>query len=153
MMFHVIDDDECLRELVVELLESSGYVANSYSSPHEYVDYLKSDNYLFPTATFTDIQMPGMSGYELIDIIREKFPEQKIVVMSGYHEGDAAMRNTSCHFLPKPFIPQQLFAIADALIRCNKEGLPAANSTCSRVTKESSLYNWSCPLDCSECGK
>jgi len=148
---HIVDNDECLRELGVELLESSGHEVNSYSSPVEYLNYVNNDNYTAPTAVITDVRMPEMSGYDLIDKVREKLPELKFVVMSGYHEADEAKRKSPCHFLAKPFSPEQFIAIADAIVGCDQEGSEAGNSTCTSLIEEANMNLWTCPLDCTEC--
>jgi len=149
-MFHIIDDEEMLCELAVELLTSAGYKAMAYSNPIEYINYVYSDNYISPIAVFTDIRMPSMSGHELIDKVREKFPEQKMVVISGYDESNGAFRKKACHFLPKPYFPEKLIAIADALVKCDIE-IPV-KSTCESLIQKSNLDLWQCPLDCLGCG-
>lgn len=101
-MFHIIDDEPYLRELEVELLNTSGHQAKAYSSAIEYVEYLHSPDYIAPTAIFTDLTMPGMSGYELIDIVREKLVKQKVVIISGYSKGLANKKHKVCHFVSKP---------------------------------------------------
>jgi len=69
-VFHIIDDEEILCELAAELISSAGFETISYTSPVDYLNYVNSDAYVVPDAIFTDIQMPGMNGYELIDKIR-----------------------------------------------------------------------------------
>ncbi|ATX82383.1 two-component system, NtrC family, response regulator PilR/two-component system, response regulator YesN/two-component system, NtrC family, C4-dicarboxylate transport response regulator DctD [Mariprofundus ferrinatatus] len=118
-MFHVVDDNEHVRELIVELLDVAGYGGKAFSCPFEYLDYVNSDSYISPVAIITDVRMPRMNGYELIEEVREKFPNQKFVVISGYEGKDGAVRTDPCHFLSKPFNPEQLIAVADAIVRCD----------------------------------
>ena len=120
-MFHIIDDEKDLCELIVEFLKSAGYEAIAYSNPVEYLNYVYNDSYVAPIAIITDVLMPEMNGYELIDKVKVKFPEQKFVVTSGYDGEAKAFRKTSCHFLPKPFSPEELIAIVDAIEKCEKE--------------------------------
>jgi len=59
----------------------------------------------------TDVVMPGMDGPTLIRHVREKFPDLKVVFMSGYAEDSFRQRldkDMAIHFLAKPFSLQQL---------------------------------------------
>ena len=150
-MFHIIDDDEDLRGIAVELLNSAGYQVIDYSNPSIYLDYVHSDDYVSPMAIITDVRMPEMSGYELVDKVREKYPDQKFVVISGYDDCDRSLRRNVCHFLPKPFTPEKLISITDSLIKCSKEGPSSAITACEDLGEEANP-NWECPLDCFECG-
>jgi len=115
-IFHVIDDETVLCELAVELIATAGFEAVSYTNPLDYLHYLNSRDYTVPDAIFTDIEMPGMNGYELIDKIRCRFPDMKIVVISGY-SGVEAFRRNVWQFLPKPYMPEQIIAIATAIVQ------------------------------------
>ena len=118
--FHIIDDEITLCELAVELITSVGFEAISYTNPVEYLNYLNSDHYVVPDGVFTDVEMPEMNGYELISEIRKKYPEQKIVVISGY-SGVEAFRRKVWQFLPKPYMPEQIIAIASAIVQYGLE--------------------------------
>ncbi len=152
-MFHIIDDEESLCALAVELLKTAGYQAIAYSNPVEYVNYVRSDHYDSPMAIFTDIRMPEMSGYELIGNVREKFPEQRIVIVSAYDGYNEAPRIKHCHFLPKPYSLEKFIAMADAIVRCDKESSSVVNTSSISLMEESNLNMWTCPLDGLECGK
>jgi len=119
-LFHIIDDEPTLCELAVELISSIGFKAVSYSDPVEYLSYMNSDAYVVPTAIFTDIQMPEMNGYDLIDKIREKYPDQKVIVVSGY-SGVEAYKRKVWQFLPKPYLPDQLIALVNDMVQYNEE--------------------------------
>jgi len=121
-MFHIIDDEALLCELAVEIILAAGFEAVSYTSPIEYLHYVDSNDYVEPDAIFTDIQMPEMNGYEFIDKIRCKFPDMKIVVVSGYYSATAALKHHVWRYLPKPYFPAQIIAIASEIAQyCLKE--------------------------------
>jgi len=152
-MFHVIDDEEALRELAVELLNYAGYQALSYSNPATYLDLVRDESYVPPAAIFTDIRMPEMDGYTLIDNVRKRFPEQRFVVISGFHENNRAFNKSPCLFLNKPYAPEKLIEIANAITQCEKQGPSMTSSTCNSLLSKDFLKSWSCPLECLECGK
>lgn len=57
----------------------------------------------------SDVRMPGMSGFELLAIARERFRQLKVILVSGYF----APQPMTCRFLQKPFRTIEL----DAAIR------------------------------------
>jgi len=130
-MFHVIDDDTTLSSLMVELLESDGYQAVGYSSPIEYLHFVESKYYIPPVAVITDVRMPEMSGYELIDKLRELFPKQRAVVVSGDDTGDRAANRDICHFLSKPIAPETLFDLAALITKCDQ--MKTADAQCHKL--------------------
>jgi two-component system, OmpR family, response regulator len=78
----VVDDEPDLADLTATLLEASGLtVAVAYSACAA-LAMLKED----PTidALFSDIVMPGMTGLQLADVVRERYPAVKVVLVSGY---------------------------------------------------------------------
>jgi FixJ family two-component response regulator len=152
-VFHIIDNEESLCELAVQMLKIAGYQATAYSNPVEYINYVHSNNYASPMAIFTGVRMPEMSGYELIGKVREKLPEQRIVIISGYGQCNETSRIKVCHFLPKPYSLKKFIAIADAIVRCDKTNSSVVKTTSKSLMVKSNLNMWTCPLDCLECGK
>ena len=150
-MFHIIDDEIILCELAVELLTSAGHQAEAFSNPLDYIDYLHSENYVSPIAIFTDVRMPEMSGLTLIDKIHAKYPQQKIVVTSGYDEGQDAYEKKICHFLSKPYHPEKFIAIASSIVRCVDEQGSVVNATCKSLPAKTHMDAWQCPLQCTRC--
>jgi len=150
MVFHIIDDNRDVCEYIVELLEISGYRARSYTDPVEYLNYVHSPDYIDPLAVFTDVQMPGMTGFELIAEIRAIKSNHKFILLSGYM-GDMDESETSvCHFLAKPFQPNQLLEIVQAIDNCSEQGPSSASkSSCQSIIEDKSKE---CPLECRECG-
>ena len=101
----LVEDDEALRGLVVRILERAGYhvlVAESGGCALE-----TSDGYEGPLdLLLTDIVMPGISGIDLAERLRERRPETPVLFMSGYLDeqlhGDGRM-DPSSELLLKPF--------------------------------------------------
>jgi DNA-binding NtrC family response regulator len=69
--------------------------------------------------------MPKISGMELLQIVKEHYPELEVVVVTGYASIDTAVEATklgAADYLPKPFTPQELTEITKkALERRSKK--------------------------------
>jgi HD-like signal output (HDOD) protein len=68
-------------------------------------------------AIVTDMRMPGMDGARLLELVRDRYPAIIRIVLSGYFEGETAMRAVPVahQFLAKPCDPDKL---RDAIERC-----------------------------------
>lgn len=83
----VVDDDEAVRDSLVLLLQSSGYVVNTASNGFEALLQLKKR---LPAIVLSDLNMPEMSGFEFLSVVRRRFPQILVIAMSGaYETGDA----------------------------------------------------------------
>ena len=116
----VVDDEERLREMLVEVLEGHGYSASLASDGREALDrYEKAmaDGQPFDLVVL-DLAMPVMSGQECIKELLAIDPEAKILVMSGLMEDldkDEALRKVR-RYLRKPFfLPVLLEEVRKAL--------------------------------------
>jgi CheY-like chemotaxis protein len=99
------EDEPVVRRLVREILERSGYRVLEAASGLEAVE-LAERTAARIDLLLTDIVMPDMSGRELVDRLSERWPELRIVYMSGYPGGvlghtEALTPGTT--FLQKPF--------------------------------------------------
>jgi peptide/nickel transport system permease protein len=77
----VVDDEKGIREGCRRILQSEGYEVESVESGEAAVERLKADRI---DLALIDLKMPGMSGMELLDRIREIDPEIVSVMMTGY---------------------------------------------------------------------
>lgn len=82
----VVDDDAGIRGVTTEMLTLAGYqieTASDGSAALTVIDTFK------PDLVITDLQMPRMSGFELLEILRERFPAMPVIATSGDYSGDA----------------------------------------------------------------
>ena len=114
----VIDDDVSVRRSLRRLLASAGYEVITCSSAEEFLGLSSVPR---PACLVTDVRMPGMTGLDLLDVLRTRGPSLPIILVSG--DGDAA---ASAHaraagavrFLLKPFPSEDLLgALTEALDR------------------------------------
>ena len=78
----VVDDEQPIREVFLMAIEHSGYQCQTAGSGQEALNILDQRRI---DVVITDIQMPGLSGIDLVKRIREKF-DSDVIVMTGFVE-------------------------------------------------------------------
>lgn len=119
---YVVDDDPNLLRAVARLLRSHDYAVKTYPSASE---FLSAGIPVGPACLLLDLNMPGMNGLELQQVIAEYQSRLPIVFISG--KGDLpsairAMKGGALDFLTKPFDGDALVAAVDAALSRSVEG-------------------------------
>ena len=151
-MFHIIDDNGFIREIMFEILKDFGHQAIAFACPKAYIEFVKQSDYKKPVAIFTDVSMPLMNGYEMINIVSGLAAGSRFIVMTGESGFHSEYIDKSCMYLAKPFSPGTFKEVVDTLIACHRS-IPSSHHRCSTVDdrKEFPLTDWSCPNICTEC--
>jgi len=113
---HVVDDDTSLLRGVARLLRSHGYAVKTYSSASE---FLSAGVPTGPACLLLDLNMPGMTGLELQQVISDYQARLSIVFISGQGDIPAtvkAMKAGAVDFLTKPFEGDVLVAAIEAAL-------------------------------------
>ncbi len=76
----VVDDDEAVRGSLSLLLKSVGYDITTAINGFDALLQLKRR---LPTIMLSDLNMPQMSGFELLSVVRRRFPQICVIAMSG----------------------------------------------------------------------
>lgn len=98
----VVDDEEDLACMAEALLSSEGLDVLVAHSAMDALRILEQDADI--DAIFSDVMMPGMTGLQLADAVRDMYPRVKIVLTSGYTmPALLAGRQTRYLFAPKPY--------------------------------------------------
>lgn len=79
----VVDDEPSVRESMAMLLTESGY---EVSTAEHGFDALLQLRRATPDVIISDLNMPQMSGFELLSVLRRRFAEISVVAMSGAYE-------------------------------------------------------------------
>ena len=107
----IVDDEEAIRDVAGAILASAGYCVLTAADGNEAMRVLRSQPV---DLLFTDIIMPGMSGYELAVAAKRLRPELRVLYTSGFpgwaHNSAVVPR---AHTLPKPWRAQQLVSEID----------------------------------------
>ena len=115
----VVDDDAGVRALVCEALERAGYETVVARSGEEALQAVENDP---PDLAITDVQMGGVSGYEVCRRLRESFGDElPIMFLSGSrteaYDRVAGFQFGADDYVVKPFDPEELVARVRALLR------------------------------------
>lgn len=99
----VVDDVDLLRDFAQGFLEMSGLSVLTACSGQQALDILKDAEPV--DLVFTDFNMPGMNGVELIERIAVRWPRTKFILASGYLDDETRARIERCHatVLSKPY--------------------------------------------------
>ena len=102
-----VDDDTILTDSLSELVELTGHKCNIVNSGKDALEYLDKNSC---DIVFTDIGMPKMNGWELADIIRNRFGNKiKIVIVSGWNVEEKDKEINKIDFImQKPFTLEEL---------------------------------------------
>jgi two-component system cell cycle sensor histidine kinase/response regulator CckA len=113
----VVDDERAVRGVVLRLLQRRGYDTAEAPDAETALSMLGSQPGRF-RLVITDDRMPGMSGYELVEVIARIHPRLRVVLMSGYSDTPGALgaQGRNLRLLPKPFTaPGLLGMVTDVL--------------------------------------
>lgn len=106
----LVEDEQMVRTLVRTVLESCGYRVLEAGSPEE-LDRVQELHSGAIDLLLTDVVMPTCSGPEVSELLRKRYPDLKVLYMSGYTD-DAVVRHGVCTaeaaFIQKPFSPVAL---------------------------------------------
>ena len=119
----LVEDEESVRELIRASLEVSGFriiTAGSGDRAVEIAGELQEEPHLL----LTDVMMPGISGRELADSVRELFPDTPVCFMSGYTDQTIeklGVLEGGAFFIQKPFLPSDLIRTIRSILDGKKE--------------------------------
>ncbi len=99
----IIDDDDSIRWVLQKALESAGMQVTSFENANTILSELQRQE---PDAIITDIRMPGMDGFALLEEVSDKHPELPVIIMTAHTDLDSAVsayKGGAFEYLPKPF--------------------------------------------------
>ena len=103
-----VDDEEILRTVTAQALTRRGYVVHSATDGTAALELFQEVPSI--DVVVTDMSMPGMSGAELIGLLREHRPDLPVVLCSGYVEAAGLSAAEVSSYLAKPFTFDELEA-------------------------------------------
>ncbi len=99
----LVDDEPAICHLIEEMLKFEGYLVDVSFSGTDALDMINNCDYQM---LITDIKMPGIDGLELIEKAKEKNPEIRTIIITGYTTVDTvvqSLRRGVDDYIKKPF--------------------------------------------------
>ena len=104
----VVDDDDCIREVLTILLSRRGHRCESATTGIEAMQKVRQSNF---DAVITDLHMPEMDGIVLTRELRQHFSDLPVMIMTGQPDGslvESAITAGAREVIRKPFAISEL---------------------------------------------
>ena len=140
----VLDDEEWVRQSLADSLQSAGYSVEQASSVETAIAALGTKSFAL---ILTDLLMPGINGFGLLDYARRHYAYVPVVMVTGVHDISVALeaiRMGAYDYLLKPFQREQLLAVVARALekrRLELENLAYRNELESLVKARTDLLD------------
>ena len=132
----VVDDDESIRWVLEKGLAESGMDVQTFDSANKVIKKLETEN---PQLILTDIRMPGPSGIELLDKVKELRPDIPVIIMTAHSDLDSAVESYehgAWEYLPKPFDIEEAVSMVQRATAADEEKKDETSETQAEVIGE-----------------
>ncbi len=112
----IVDDEEVVRRAHLRSLENTGCQARVARDGDEAIRLMEEDPC---DVILLDIRMPGLDGMDVLKIIKERWPDSEVVVITGYptvESAKEAVRMGACDYIAKPVAPDDVIRAANDAI-------------------------------------
>jgi len=119
----VVDDNKLVLAVVINILEGAGFEV--LSAPNAAIALkLAADTTATIDMLLSDVEMPGMSGPDLGEMLKKSRPDMHVMLMSGGDNGNLLVLNYGWAYIQKPFVSEKLVQmVTDVLHSPNRSQL------------------------------
>jgi two-component system nitrogen regulation response regulator GlnG len=122
----IVDDDQSIRFVLEKALLRENLPTRSFTNPQDVLRALiDTPEQEGPQILVSDIRMPGGSGLELLEKVKEKLPGLPVIIMTAFSDLDSAVsafQGGAFEYLPKPFdLPKAVELIRRAVEESQRE--------------------------------
>ena len=117
----IVDDDSSIRWVLARALSNTQFKVISCDNGQQALDMIRSNH---PQLVITDIQMSGMSGLELLNIINQNWPDLPVIMITAYADTDLATKTHELgafDYLPKPFDINHVIKLCQRAVDSQKD--------------------------------
>ena len=148
----VVDDEASVRTVLSQVLQEDGFSVTEAANAEAALSRMKKTPF---SLVITDIVMPGMTGIELLQKIKQLYPETQVIIMTSYASLETAitaLRYGAYDYFFKPFKDIELVSAATAramekvrLVKENQRLIEQLNTQNKKLTKVNKiLKNLAC---------
>lgn len=116
----VIDDEQRIRDGCSKILKKERCLVDTAENGNAGLKMIADRHY---DIVLTDLMMPGISGMEVVNKVREKHTDTVVIVITGFatlEHSIEAMKNGAFDFIPKPFTPDQLRVVVGKALKMTR---------------------------------
>ena len=116
----IVDDDEAVRTMLYKVIRSNGIQAELAATGEQALKMLEQTPF---DLILLDINMPGMDGFQVVQVLRQRGNQTPIILISGRQEDYDTLYGLDIgadDYVTKPFNPVVLGAKVKAMIRRSK---------------------------------
>ncbi|MGB2989016.1 MAG: sigma-54 dependent transcriptional regulator, partial [Candidatus Zixiibacteriota bacterium] len=109
----VVDDEEIVLRSCRKILEGGGHDVLTVLSGQRAFDILEKEPI---DIVITDIKMPGIDGIQVLERVKEKYPDIAVIMITGYSTVQSAvqaMKLGAFEYIPKPFTPDEVLIVVE----------------------------------------
>ncbi|MDP2219425.1 MAG: nitrogen regulation protein NR(I) [Hydrogenophaga sp.] len=122
----IVDDDQSIRFVLEKALLRENLPTRSFTNPQDVLAALAdTPEHEGPQILVSDIRMPGGSGLDLLEKVKEKLPGLPVIIMTAFSDLDSAVsafQGGAFEYLPKPFdLPKAVELIRRAVEESQRE--------------------------------
>ncbi len=124
----VVDDEASVCRSVEKILNRRGYQVCQALCVSTALDQLEGEKAF--DLIIADLMMPQVGGLELLKIVKERWPETPVLIITGYASIASAVESTrggAVGYLPKPFTPQELEEAVGRILSSAPSEVPQAD--------------------------
>lgn len=104
----VVDDESVIRDGLARILEGDSFAVDTAKSGHAAIELLQQKDF---DLIITDLKMPGMSGFEVLNAVKTLQPDTPVIMITGFATVETAveaMKSGTVDYIVKPFTPEQI---------------------------------------------
>ena len=109
----VVDDEEIVLRSCRKILEGGGHDVLTVLSGQGAFDLLEEEPI---DIVITDMKMPGIGGIQVLEKVKEKYPDIAVIMITGYSTVQSAvqaMKLGAFDYIPKPFTPDEVLIVVE----------------------------------------
>ncbi len=113
----IIDDDDTLCYLLKEELINEGYFVDIIYDSNKAIDFIKKTSH---DLLLLDLEMPGISGFEILDYVKEHQPDLQVIVLTANNNMRTAIeciKKGAYDFINKPYQFEQLIVSIERALK------------------------------------